>query len=157
VPLGWLGGKNMVSDANPQDKNLNYEGVSKQTIEIRSPDGSADLYHLFAGLVVAALHGLEMQDGLQKAESLYVDVNIFRAENKRRLDMLEKLPDCCYGSAGLLEKRRDVFEKDGIFPAKTIDSFIRKLRSYSDQGLSERLYGKTDEIRTLVYKYLHHM
>ena len=157
VPLGWLEGMNMVGDANPQDKNLNYEGISKQTIEIRSPDGSADLYHLFAGLVVATLHGFEMADGLQKAASLYVDVNIFRAENKKRLDMLEKLPDCCYGSAGLLEKRRDVFEKDGIFPAKTIDSFIRKLRSYGDQGLSERLYGKTDEIRTLVYKYLHHM
>ena len=71
--------------------------------------------------------------------------------------MLEKLPDCCYGSAGMLEKRREIFEKDGIFPVKTIDSFIRKLRSYNDQGLSERLYGKTDEIRTLVYKYLHHM
>jgi len=157
VPLGWIGGMNMVSDANPQDKSLNYESVSKQTIEIRSPDGSADLYHLFAGLVVASLHGLEMPGGLEKAESLYVDVNIFRAENRKKLDMLEKLPDCCYESANLLQKRRDVFEKDGVFPAKTIDNFIRKLRSYGDQGLSERLYGKTDEIRTLVYKYLHHM
>ena len=157
VPLGWLGGKNMVSDANPQDSGMVYEGISKQTVEIRSPDGSADLYHLFAGLVIASLHGLEMADGLQKAEALYVDVNIFRSENKHRLDMLEKLPDCCYGSAGLLQKRRDVFEKDAVFPAKTIDSFISKLRSYGDQGLSERLYGKTDEIRTLVYKYLHHM
>lgn len=157
VPLGWLGGRNMVQDANPQDPNLKYEGVGKQTVEIRSPDGSADLYHLFAGLVVAALHGLEMPGGLEKAESLYVDVNIFKNENKHRLDMLEKLPDCCYGSAGMLEKRRDIFERDGIFPARTIDSFIKRLRSYGDQGLSERLYGKTDEIRTLVYKYLHHM
>jgi glutamine synthetase len=157
VPLGWLSGKNMVRDANPQDTSLKYDGVSKQTIEIRSPDGSADLYHLFAGLVVAALHGLEMPDGLARAECLYVDVNIFRDENKKRLSMLEKLPDCCYGSASLLERRRDVFEKDAIFPARTIDSFISKLRSYGDQGLSERLYGKTDEIRTLVYKYLHHM
>jgi glutamine synthetase len=157
VPLGWLGGQNMVGDANPQDISGNYNGISKQTIEIRSPDGSADLYHLFAGLVVASLHGLEMSDGLKKAESLYVDVNIFQTENRNKLDMLEKLPDCCYGSAGLLEKRRDIFEKDGVFPKRTIDSFIRKLRSYGDQGLSERLYGKTDEIRTLVYKYLHHM
>jgi glutamine synthetase len=157
VPLGWLGDRNMVGDANPQDAGLRYEGVSKQTVEIRSPDGSADLYHLFAGLVVAALHGLEMPGALQKAENLYVDVNIFRPENKQRLNSLEKLPDCCYGSAGLLESRRSAFEKDGVFPARTIDSFIRKLRSYGDQGLSERLYGKTDEIRTLVYRYLHHM
>ncbi len=157
VPLGWLGKGNMVLDANPKDPNLKYEGISKQTIEIRSPDGSADLYHLFAGLVIASLHGLEMPDGLKKAESLYVDVNIFHDENRSRLNMLEKLPDCCYGSAGLLEKRRAFFEKDGIFPRVTIDNFIRKLRSYGDQGLSERLYGKTDEIRTLVYRYLHHM
>jgi glutamine synthetase len=115
------------------------------------------LYHLFAALVVASLHGLEMPDGVQRADNLYVDVNIFKEENKKRLNMLEKLPDCCYGSASLLEQRRSVFEQNGIFPARTIDSFIKKLRSYGDQGLSERLYGKTDEIRTLVYKYLHHM
>jgi glutamine synthetase len=157
VPLGWLGGTDMVRDANPQDGSTFSNGYSKQTIEIRSPDGSADLYHLFAGLVVASLHGLEMPDGIKRAESLYVDVNIFKPENKARLERLEKLPDCCYGSAGWLEKRRDIFEKDGIFPALTINSFIRRLRSYNDQGLSERLYGKTDEIRTLVYRYLHHM
>jgi len=157
VPLGWLGGGHMVHDANPQDDSEEYTGISKQTIEIRSPDGSADLYHLYAGLIIASLHGLEMPDGLEKAESLYVDINIFKPENKQKLDKLEKLPDCCYGSAGLLEKRRNLFEKDGIFPVRTIDSFIKRLRAYEDQGLSERLFGKTEEIRTLVYKYLHHM
>ncbi len=157
VPLGWLGGADMIRDANPQDASISANSIGKQTVELRSPDGSADLYHLFAGLLIAAMRGLEMPDGLKKANDLYVDVNIFQPENKPRLDSLEKLPDCCYGSAGLLEKYRDVFEKDGIFPPQTIDSFIRKLRSYEDQGLSERLFGKTDEIRKLVYKYLHHM
>jgi glutamine synthetase len=147
----------MVRNANPRDESPEYEGISKQTIEIRSPDGSADIYHLFAGLIVAGLHGLEMENGLEKADSLYVDVNIFKEENKKRMEMLEKLPDCCYGSAALLEKKRAYFEKDGVFPRRTIDSFIARLRAYNDQGLSERLYGKTDEIRTLVYKYLHYM
>ena len=147
----------MVREVNPQDDSPQYQGISKQTIEIRSPDGSADIYHLFAGLILAALHGLEMPDGLEKAESLYVDVNIFKAENRQRLAMLEKLPDCCYGSAALLERKRSFFERDGVFPARTIDSFIQRLRAFNDQGLSERLFGKTDEIRTLVYKYLHHM
>jgi glutamine synthetase len=157
VPLGWIGGTDMVHDANPNDDSPKYKSISKQTIEIRSPDGSADIYHLFAGLIVAALHGLEMEGAVEKAESLFVDVNIFSEENHSRLNKLEKLPDCCYGSAGLLEKNRSYFEKDGIFPAGTIDSFISRLRSFNDQGLSERLFGKTDEIRTLVYKYLHHM
>jgi glutamine synthetase len=157
VPLGWLGNNDMVRDANPQENGDLGDDKGKQTVELRSPDGSADLYHLFAGILVAALRGLEMPDGLARAEALYVDVNIFQSENKHKLDKLEKLPDCCYGSAGLLEKHREKFERDGIFPPQTIDSFIRKLRSYGDQGLSERLYGKTDEIRKLVYKYLHHM
>jgi glutamine synthetase len=157
VPLGWLGGTDMAHDANPQDSAPPYQGMDKQTVELRSPDGSADLYHLFAGMLIAGMRGLEMPDGLERAEALYVGVNIFKSENKARLDSLEKLPDSCHASADLLEKHREVFECDGVFPPSTIDSFIRKLRSYEDKGLSERIYGKTDEIRKLVYRYLHHM
>jgi len=157
VPLGWLAGNNMVNDANPVPSAPPADGPSKQTIELRSPDGSADLYHLFAGMILAALHGLEMKDAIEKADSLYVDVNIFKPENKVRLNRLEKLPDCCFHSASLLEKSRTAYERDGVFPPKTIDSFIARLRAFNDKGLSERLMGRTDEIRTLVYKYLHHM
>ena len=60
-------------------------------------------------------------------------------------------------SASQLEKQRSIFEKDGIFPAGTIDNFIKTLRAYRDKGLSERLEGNTEDIRALVYKYLHHM
>jgi len=158
VPLGWLAGGDMVHDSNPQDTSLNQDdGSSRQTIEFRSPDGSADLYHLFAGMIVASLHGLEMDEAVEKADQLYVDVNIFKPENRSKMDQLDKLPDCCYHSAGLLEKYRAYFEKDGIFPAPTIDSFISRLRAFNDKGLSEKLYGRTDEIRTLVYRFLHHM
>lgn len=157
VPLGWLDAHNMIEDANPQDSFGDKEFDSKQTIEIRSPDGSADLYHLFAGLVMAAQHGLEMPDALKMATKLYVDVNIFNEENSDRRAELEHLPDCCEESAKTLQKYRHVFEKDGIFPSGTIDNFIRVLSEYKDRGLSERIYGKTEEIRKLVYLYLHHM
>lgn len=66
----------MISDANPQDSIGNNGFDSKQTIEMRSPDGSADLYHLFAGLVMAAQYGIEMPDALSISRKLYVDVNI---------------------------------------------------------------------------------
>ena len=157
VPLGWLEETDMVRDANPAGESMPNIIPTKQTVEIRSPDGSADIYHLLAGLVVAARYGLEMPNGIELAEAKYVDVNIFQPENKQRLDKLDKLPDSCWESAQQLEKRRAVFEGEGIFPPATIDSFIRRLKSYNDKGLSEKLVGKTEEIRTLVYKYLHHM
>ena len=57
---------------------------SKQTVELRSPDGSADIYKLFAGLVIATEHGLEMDDALKKAEDLYVDYNIFQNKDNQK-------------------------------------------------------------------------
>ena len=155
VPLGWNMKHNMIRDANPQDCQQEEPANDKQTIEFRAPDGSADLYHLLAGLVVATLHGMEMQDALELAEELYVDVNIFDEANKDQLEKLEKLPDSCYESAERLEAKRDVFEKYGIFPHGTIDHFISQLKSYDDKGLSERLYGKEEEIRQLVIQYIH--
>jgi len=157
VPLGWLNVGQMICDANPQDTFADNSIDSKQTVEIRSPDGSADLYHLFAGLVMAAQHGLEMPNALQVAKDLYVNVNIFQEEHKEKLSELEHLPESCEESADSLESYRQYFEKDGIFPKSTIDNFIRVLKSYEDKQLSEKLYGNTEAIRKLVYKYLHHM
>jgi glutamine synthetase len=104
--------------------------------------------------VVAAEHGLEMGNGLRKAEDLYVDYNIFQSQNKS-LKNLESLPASCWESADCLIAQRDYFEKDGVFPAGVIDSVVSKLKAYDDKGLSEKLYNKKEEIGTLVRKYLH--
>ena len=157
VPLGWNMKKSMVKDANPQECGEEMKLDSKQTVEFRAPDGSADLYHLVAGLVVAAQHGIEMDNALKIAEELYVDVNIFDEEHKDKLAQLEKLPESCFESAEKLEKKRGVFEGNNIFPKSTIDFFIKKLKSYEDKDLSERLYGKKEEISKLVKTYIHTM
>ncbi|MBT3242856.1 MAG: glutamine synthetase [Bacteroidetes bacterium] len=157
VPLGWQAVSGMIKDANPLSEENSQNFDSKQTVEIRSPDGSADLYHLFAGLIMAAQHGLEMENALEMANQLYVDVNIFQDKHKDRLAQLANLPECCEDSAKALQQRRDIFEKDGVFPTGTIDNIIGTLNAFQDKGLSEKLYGKTEEIRKLVYKYLHHM
>jgi len=96
-----------------------------------------------------------MKDALKKAEELFVDYNIFKPEHRDSLEKLEKLPASCWESAGSLEKNREYFEKNNIFPKGTIDSIIHKLRSYNDKDLSEKLYGKHDEIRKLVNDFLH--
>jgi glutamine synthetase len=155
VPLGWNGAMNMIKDANPADNTVFPDMPSKQTVELRSPDGSADIYKLYAGLIVAIERGLEMPDALERAESLYVDYNIFSNEGKARGNKLESLPASCWDSAECLLAQRDVFEKDGVFPAGVIDNVVKRLKAYDDKGLSEKLYNKQEEIGALVRQFLH--
>lgn len=155
VPLGWIGGSNMACDANPNDNSVLEERPSKQTFEYRVADGSADIYLTLAGLIVSALRGINMPNALELAESLYVDTNIFKPENKERLDQLDQLPVSCFESADVLEAKRAIFEENGIFPAGMIDSRIATLKAFEDEGMSEKLYGKNDEIAEVVASYIH--
>ena len=155
VPLGWLNIDNMIKDANPQDSIVSPDSGSSQTVEFRCPDGSANVYLLMAGLAVAARHGLEMEDALEVAEKLYVDVNIFSAQHKALQQKLPQLPTSCWQSADSLLKDREVYEKDGVFSPVVIEGLLKQLRSYDDKDLSERYYGKGDEIKKLVDQYFH--
>ena len=87
-------------------------------VELRSPDGSADIYMLLAGIAVAIQHGLEMPGALEMAERLYVDYNIFRQKDKTGRKQLDSLPASCHDSAEALLNLRQHFEKDGVFPAR---------------------------------------
>lgn len=155
VPLGWLGNNTMVFDANPDIPLTALDRPGKQTFEFRAPDGSANIHSLMAGLVLGALKGLEDPDSLQIASDLYVAADIHKNGFKKK--GLQQLPGSCHDSALALEKKRRLFEKDGIFPAGMIDKVIEKLLSYQDENLSEKLEGKTEEIRELVIKYIHIM
>ncbi|UCF80116.1 MAG: glutamine synthetase [Acidobacteriota bacterium] len=155
VPLGWLGVKNMVRDANPQEKGEFSELIDSQTVEFRCPDGSADIYLLLSGLAVAARYGLEMKGALELAKKLYVDVNIFSPEYKEVQEKLPQLPTSCWESAESLLKDREIYQRDGVFPSMVVDGIAKKLKSYDDRNLSERLYGKGGEIKKLVDEHLH--
>ncbi len=157
VPLGWTTAVKMIADANPGENGEQVESSGKQTIEFRAPDGSADIYLLLAGLVIAAHHGIEMDNALDLAKELYVDVNIFQKEHKARLEKLEHLPVSCWESAYCLREKRHYFEKNGVFPAGTVDAIIARLKSYHDIELSERLYRRQDEVKHLADNYLHCM
>jgi glutamine synthetase len=155
VPLGWNGTMNMIKDANPADKTEFEVMPSKQTVELRSPDGSADIYKLFAGLVIATEHGFEMGNALESAEELYVDYNIFKKKGGKDKKKLEALPASCWESADCLQAQRAYFEKDGVFPAGVIDNVVAKLKAFDDKGLSEKLYNRNEEISKLVRQFLH--
>ena len=155
VPLGWVAETSMIKDANPQEISEIPYIPGKQTVELRVPDGSADLYHLMAGMIIAAKNGILDNNSLKQAEKLYVNVNIFADEHKDILNNLEDIPKSCFESAEALKEFRKYFEEDNIFPSGTIDRVIDSLKSYDDKDLSERLYGKKDEIKDLVSKFIH--
>src|SRR5574344_368436 len=85
VPLGWTGGHDMLSIANPNEKPREDMIFDKQTVEMRSPDGSADIYMMLAGLVVAARTGFENPSALEIADRCYVDVNIHDKKHEEKL------------------------------------------------------------------------
>ncbi len=155
VPLGWLHSKDMAADANPNETETARNFSNNQTVEFRSPDGSANIHLLMAGLVVAVQHGLEMENALDLAKKLYVDVNIFSSNNKDIQSNLPQLPASCWEAADSLLQDRAIYEKDGIFPASVIDSLAKILHHYDDKDLSERFYGKGDEIQKLVDQFIH--
>ena len=155
VPLGWLNVESMVKDANPQEKGEYLESMNNQTVEFRCPDGSANIYLLLAGLTVAARHGLEMANALELAKKLYVDVNVFASDQSEVQKRLPQLPTSCWQSAESLLKDREIYQKEGVFPPIVIDEIVKKLKSYNDKDLSEKLQGNKEEIKKLIDEYLH--
>ena len=154
VPLGWTGSSDMAAEANFGLKRK-ADKISKQTFEYRVADGSADLYETVAALIMGAMHGLEMNGALDLADKLYASGNIFDPAYKDFLATLDQLPTCCDESADVLNAKRELFERDGIFPTGVIDAQIKKLKAYGDKGLSDSLLGDAEKFAELVDQYIH--
>ena len=155
VPLGWAAKSDMCRIANPLEAESTYDTSQKQTVEMRSPDGSADLYQLIAGLAVACRYGFELENALEIAERTYVNVNIHQKENEDKLKSLAQLPDSCEASADCLENQREIFERYNVFSPSMIDGIIKKLRSYQDRTLRQEIGDDQDAMIKLVYRYFH--
>ena len=155
VPLGWAAKSDMCRKANPLEAESHYDTTQKQTVEMRSPDGSADIYQLIAGLAVACRHGFEMEDALEVAERTYVNVNIHQKENADRLNALRQLPDSCAASADCLASQRAVFEQYNVFSPAMIDGIIKRLGSYDDRTLRSDIGDNREQMLALVHRYFH--
>ncbi len=155
VPLGWTSQKDLCSQANPLEIAGSFDTRQKQTVEMRSPDGSANIHLLLAGLAVAARTGFEMENALDVAQKTYVNVNIHKDENKALLDSLSTLPDSCAASADCLEKQRAFYEKNNVFSPVMIDGLISGLRSFNDRTLRADIGGDQEQILKLVKTFFH--
>lgn len=155
VPLGWTSQTDMCMLANPLESSSQYDTTQKQTVEMRSPDGSADVYQLLAGLAVACRYGFEIEDAQAVADKTYVNVNIHKKEYEDHLTQLDQLPDSCVASAACLQKQRSIYETYHVFSSYMIDGIIAKLQGFNDLNLREELENNPGKMMELVNSYFH--
>ncbi len=137
VPLGWINERNLAMKVNPNQPEPFDDKRERQTVEIRSPDGSAKVHMLLAGLTLAARAGLTEEGMQERTKKYYVKGNIF--ESPEKYTHLSSLPANCSACADLLDKERSLYEKDGVFPPQLIDYEIKMLRSERDGDLARYL------------------
>jgi len=155
VPLGWRQKTNMMATENPLEQQELQKMPDKQTVEIRSPDCSADVYLLLAGLINAAKIGFETENALEIAAQTYVDFNIHDINNREKMLALEQLPASCYESAQCLKNNRALYEADGVFHPVLIDGVIAKLESYNDKNIRQEIKENPAQLMELVKKFYH--
>ncbi|RMH68380.1 MAG: glutamine synthetase [Gemmatimonadetes bacterium] len=158
VPLGWSKVNNLAQLLNPQQIEQFEDVKGRQTVELRTPDGSAITHLLLAGITMAAEYGLTSPDALEVADKLYVEGNIFK--NKQLLETLTPLPKSCVESAHILLEKRALYERDRIFPPSMIDYVARLLTAENDENINEYLIDlpaddRLHETRKIMHKDLH--
>jgi glutamine synthetase len=159
VPLGWSNASNLAQQVNPQQQTPFVEEIGRQTVELRSPDGSAIVHLLLAGIGMAATWGLTRPaEAEQLAADLHVTGNIFR--DKATLNRLQPLPSSCIASAAALRQQRELYEKDDVFPPSMIEYVARLLEEEDDADMNQYLADlpaddRLHQTRAIMHKDLH--
>ena len=158
VPLAWATVENLAKRLNPSQKEPFEEKQGRQTVELRSPDGSAIAHLLLAGITMAAEWGITHEESERLANDLYVAGNIFRDE--RLLSRLTALPKSCVESARILLQKRGCYERGGVFPASIIDYVARLLQAENDENMNRSLMDlpaddRLLETRKIMHKDIH--
>lgn len=158
VPLGWARMDNLARKLNPWQDDGRDETEGRQTVELRSPDGSAIVYLLLAGISMAAEWGLTHPESLELAEKLYVEGNVFQDE--KLLNRLPALPRSCVESSRIIHEKRRLYERDRIFPPSIIDYIAKLLRDERDENINQYLVDlpaddRLHETRKIMHKNLH--
>lgn len=150
VPLGWSKGGDLSRVVNPHEEGRYLPAESRQTVELRSPDGSAQIYLLLAGVMTAVKWALNHpQEALEVAQKTEVQGNIFH--DPQLAATLTDLPRSCWEGAQYLERDRAFYEEDGLFPPFVIDYVLKALRREDDAHLQERLSTLVGEKRRQEY------
>ncbi|MBI4720856.1 MAG: glutamine synthetase [Chitinivibrionia bacterium] len=158
VPLGWSKAVNLALRINPGQRAGFDDVEGRQTVELRTPDGSACIDLLLAGIALAATWGLTHKESTDIADALYVTGNIFK--DKKLMSQLTPLPRNCVESSRILLEKRGLYETADVFPQSIINYIARMLQAENDEDLNARLKElpadeRTREMRRTMHKNLH--
>lgn len=158
VPLGWTKANNLAMILNPQQKTKLSHTSSRQTVELRTPDGSALIHLLLSGIVLAVENGLtKSKESLETSKAYHVSVNVHESDYGQSLS---ELPTSCAESAEKLLQHRFLYERDGIFPSAIISYITSMLQNENDRNLNKRLMALPDdeklrESRRIMHRDIH--
>ena len=152
VPLGW---RKTSYFGSKIDTHLSKEKSSevKQTIELRSPDGSANIHLLLASIAVAAKYGLTNDESLELTNNSYVEVNIFEDEIKTIQERLEYLPQSCFESAEKLKEHSHIYLEDNVFNKRILDGLEIQLKSFKDKNMKIELKRGKEKAENYIKSY----
>jgi glutamine synthetase len=158
VPLGWSNLHHLAGKLNPQQETAFDEREGRQTVELRSPDGSAIVHLLLAGIAMAAEWGMSHRESVEIAERLYVRGNIFK--DQELLAKLTPLPKSCVESSRILSRKKDLYMRNGVFPEAVLDYVIQLLKEERDEDMNQYLIDlpaddRLHETRKIMHKDLH--
>jgi glutamine synthetase len=158
VPLGWAQTEDLAASLNPQQKRGFHAPDSRQTVELRSPDGSAMVHLLLAGIAMSAEWGITRKESLEIAERLYIHGSKFQDEKLQQ--SLPVLPRSCVESARILEAKRELYEREKIYPPSVISYMAELLRAEADENMNRYLSDlpaddRLHETRKIMHKDLH--
>lgn len=155
VPLGWAGLENLARRVNSKETSSATQREVVQTVELRTPDGSASTHLLLAGITMAADWGLSSDTSIEITNRAYVP-----AGTPQQGAELMTLPRSCVESARTLRKKRAMYERQGIFAPRVIDYVCKLLEAENDEGMNTRLAAlpaddRLRETRKIMHKDLH--
>jgi glutamine synthetase len=158
VPLGWNNLEDLSKTINPQQKTTYKCEEPRQTVELRTPDGSANAHLLLAGLTMAAEWGLtHKKESMNLAKSCHVSVNIHSTAS---MEHLSELATSCYESAEKLLQVRSLYERNNVFPHSMISYVANMLQRENDRNLNNRLMSleedeKVFQSRRIMHRDIH--
>jgi len=150
VPLAWSKFSDLAKKINPQESSSLKGDFESKTVELRSADGSALVHFFIAGIAMAAEWGLTKKESLDIAKKLYVKGKMSGDEDI--IKSFKSLPRGCGESSQILLKKRDLYQRNEVFPSYVID-YIAHLLKKEDIDLKKNLENK--EIRRIMHQDIH--
>jgi len=149
VPLGWRRGEDMASVINHRLKDRYISPFKRQTIELRSADGSAFIHLLLAGIAMAITYGLDHGDvSLNLANKRYV------GPRKEDVSSIPALPATCFQSAQYLKDEMDLYRP--IMPDYILEHVQKTLIEEGDENQASDLESLDEEKRQeRLYQIMH--